>query len=359
MGIVSLNRAVLYLAKAQHAAGSWTDFWLPVGTSDAWVTAYTGLALQEASVCPLVGNRARAEHSATVAADWLLEKGFAGRGWGYNRAVPRDADSTAHAVSLLARLKRRVPDEAIAFLYEHYTSGAGFSTYSFQDISHRWTRPCNDVTAASLRALYDSGSIGIDGLRKAWLDTLGGAQDQDGLWQGYWWLTPNYTTGLAMELWNIAGRPPLKMALNGQLSDSCAFDIAWAIICRIQMGDPENVHELVERLSRMQNEDGGWPAAPILKVPPSYDDPGIKKQDIIALDARRIFTTASALRALVLATGWAPAREVMDSLSAQSRANSMSAYRRKAGPIRYIRILPYDPNRADPSTGSSGMRPKH
>ncbi|MFZ2489731.1 MAG: hypothetical protein WAZ19_16615, partial [Anaerolineae bacterium] len=48
----SLARGVAYLLATQEPDGHWWDFWLPVGASDAWVTAYTALALLDAAAGP-------------------------------------------------------------------------------------------------------------------------------------------------------------------------------------------------------------------------------------------------------------------------------------------------------------------
>ncbi len=88
----ALRAGVDYIARAQHQAGCWTDFWVPVGSSDAWVSAYVGLALHAASVCPSL---------------------------------------------------------------DRYT----FRTYNRHEPAHQWARPCPDVSAAALRALYEIGEL--------------------------------------------------------------------------------------------------------------------------------------------------------------------------------------------------------
>lgn len=293
----SLERGVRYLLRAQHPAGSWSDFWLPVGASDAWVTAYVGLALDAAASCMLLdaATRELAATAAGRAAAWLLARRRPGQGWGYNMTVRADADSTAHVLSLLARVGAGVPAEAVAFLRAHLAPGFGFRTYLRHDRSHQWGRPCIDVTAAALRALHDVGEMSGAELAAAWGDLLGPAQDERGWWYGYWWSGPAYATGLALEVWRVAGRPVLLRPVD-RLPSTCAFDTAWAHTAGIDLGAAHT--ETAGELLASQEADGGWPSAPILRVPPSHERAGHAMRTVVARDARRLFVTASAVRAL-------------------------------------------------------------
>lgn len=308
----ALARGVRYLVRAQHRAGSWTDFWLPVGTSDAWVTAYVGLALYDAAAFALLDRPTRelAADAAHRAAGWLLDQPRPQRGWGYNSTVRPDADTTAHVLSLLARVGLAAPTEAVASLKAHAQPGAGFRTYVRQDPAHQWGRPCPDVTAAALRALYDTGELSGHALAEAWAQLLGPAQSPEGWWQGYWWPTPAYPTGLALELWQLAGRPPLPHPLAPALPQSNAFETAWALLARVHVGGEQL--PLVERLVAQQQHDGGWLSAPILRVPPSHERLEGASRTVIAHDARRLFVTASAVRGLALAEHPAPSATLPD-----------------------------------------------
>ncbi|MBI4279760.1 MAG: terpene cyclase/mutase family protein [Armatimonadetes bacterium] len=297
----ALAAGVAYLARTQHAAGSWTDFWLPVGTSDAWVTAYVGLALHAAQASPSADAQTRlaARDAAARAAEWLAENHQPHGGWGYNATVPADADSTAHALSLLGRLGLSVPAPAVAFLRAHEMPGEGFKTYRFGDPRHQWTRACADVTAAALRALRDVGELDEAGLREAWLATLAAAQDARGAWHGYWWVTPHYATGLAAEVWAAAGRPSLRRPIDTSLPAACAFDLAWALHLRAICDDAAGARRARLRLIDLQEPDGAWPSASILRVPPSHPAEGAGRT-LLARDARRLFVTATAVRVLAL-----------------------------------------------------------
>ncbi|UQN09146.1 prenyltransferase/squalene oxidase repeat-containing protein [Deinococcus sp. QL22] len=303
------ERGLAYLLRCQHPAGSFTDFWLPVGTSDAWVTAYVGLALHAASGCTWLPDdrRVLADAAARRAARWLLDHQHQRGGWGYNAAVSADADSTAHALSLLARLKLDIPAQAVAFLHAHRVGDLGFRTYAWPaGATHPWTQPCPDVSAAALRSLHDLGALTQTQLRVAWVSMVGKWQRRDGLWTGYWWPNPAYPTGLALELWNSAGRPPLRWIPARWPVAEHAFDLAWYLHAETLLNGTCAGHvnlrtaqrtELSAHLLTMQTADGAWPSSPLLRVPPAHPTSG--GVTLWGQDDRRIFTAASALRALV------------------------------------------------------------
>ncbi|WP_157452010.1 hypothetical protein [Deinococcus aquatilis] len=311
--VLALQAGLAYLLRAQHPAGSFTDFWLPVGTSDAWVTAFTGLALHAVAVCPWLPPElcALADAAARRAARWLLDHAHPRGGWGYNANVSADADSTAHALSLLARLKLEIPAQAVALLQAHRVGELGFRTYAWAGSPHPWTQPCPDVSAAALRALSDLGELTPAQLRTAWESMLGQHQRPDGLWEGYWWQNPAYATGLALEVWAAAGRPPLRCFPVRWPVPESAFDLAWYSHAQkllnqrlLKNADSEAAcvadtlaARASARLLSMQAADGAWPSSPLLRVPPAHPTSG--GVTLRAQDARRIFTAASVLRALV------------------------------------------------------------
>lgn len=301
----SLAAGVRYLARMQHPAGSWSDFWLPVGASDAWVTAYVGIALDAASRCASLSPAARslAGGSAERAVAWLVAAHRPLGGWGYNATVPVDADATAHAISLLARRGVAVPPAAVAVLRSHYVAGEGFRTYR-RDAAHPWGQPHRDVTAAALRALHDCGAMEREELRVAWAALLHDHCDRRGWWHGYWWQTPNYPTGMVLEVWQAAGAPPLSRPVAAALPTATAFDLAWATMARARFTARAG-ESLAARFVALQASDGGWPSALILRVPPPL--PATATAPVIAptvaQDARRLFVTATAVRALALVGG--------------------------------------------------------
>jgi len=293
-----LERGIAYLVRGQGRTGGFADFWLPVGASDAWVTAYVGLALHEAAQSADLSGpwRRAAGCCARRSAQWLRRQPRPMRGWGYNGNVPPDADSTAHAISLLARTGLQVPPDALAFMREHEVPGRGFLTYRYRHPAHPWRALAPDVTAAVLRALADAGELKAGELARAWVRLLGGAQDERGWWSSLWWPTPSYPTGLVLEVWAAAGRPGLQRPVDGNFPETSAFDAAWAR--RAQRALRREKVPVLRRLVGAQAADGGWSAAGILRVPSPGGDTCAAERTLIGRDDRRLFTTATAVTSL-------------------------------------------------------------
>ena len=285
-------RAADYLCAAQLPSGQWTDFWLPVGSSDAWVTAWAALAIAELR-----------QQSARRAAAWLAVQQAAGGGWRYNATVAPDADSTAFVVSLFAKLAVPISADALAFLWAHYAPGRGFATYAFPDPAHAWTRPCADVTASVLLALYAARALDPPRLLQCFMELLHPVQQPSGDWEGFWWEEPAYTTALTLEVWHRAGRPALRFPLSLRGADD-VFSTAGRLLVALHAQNAAAVLDLGDRLLSRQQPDGAWPGAARLRVPPSHPRQNGLPKAQLSRDRRRVFTTALALRALRAALPW-------------------------------------------------------
>src|SRR5579864_673671 len=79
--------AVDFLLQRQEAAGCWSDFLLPAGKSNIWVTGFVGSVLAKVP-------DSRAQSTVRSAWRFLEENAKRERGWSYNAKVPGDADST-------------------------------------------------------------------------------------------------------------------------------------------------------------------------------------------------------------------------------------------------------------------------
>lgn len=283
--------AVRALTAMQERDGHWQDYALPVGASDAWVTAYAGFALAEAG----------APDESARAAGWLLAHRYPEGGWGFNGITGPDADSTAWAVRLLDTLGQPVDREDLALLLSFRRPDGGFATYHEPDW---WGRSQPDVTAAVLLALpvAEQAAVLADALR--YLEKI---RLVDGSWPAYWWRTGHYATALCIELLERAGRLD-DHALPVVTEDEShaihsAFDLACvALGLSAATGDPSVTGQLMRELIATQGADGGWPGGANLRITdPVCAAPWLAPRGRRYTDERAVITIATALRALTRA----------------------------------------------------------
>ena len=292
----AMARAVDVLRGCQHDDGHWEDFELPVGRSDAWVTAYVGLALSDHAE---VTNDAEAHRAAKRAADWLVSARGQEAGWGYNGRTGSDTDSTAHALLLLRRFEIACSEDA-AWLHGSWQPDGGFATYRRNDawgIAH----PC--VTPVAYFAL-DAGDQRA--LAEPFQRCVIAARDVDGTWPAYWWHTRHYSTFVnLLALTRLGCDVDRAMPIatpTGQLAIESAFDVAClAGIAALRLGDDRVTHELVELICSMERRSGGWPPGAGLRVTePDCREPWHRPAGRVYHDVDGVFTTATVLRMLAL-----------------------------------------------------------
>ncbi len=193
--VESISRGIAFLADSREADGSWVEFRTrSSGSSTSWVTGYIAYLLRNA-IPTLV-----AEPDA-----YLRDTQRTNGGWGFNEAVPADADSTAFC--LLAASDGLTPEavnRARTFLLRHQVGLGGFSTFSNpqelaeyrgrrEDANYSgWCSPTAEVTASCVLALLETGSKSnsndICSAEKHLLRT----QLEDGRWSSYWWVDDLY-----------------------------------------------------------------------------------------------------------------------------------------------------------------------
>lgn len=308
----ALSRAIDFLMSQQAHTGRWSDFLLPAGPSDEWVTAFVGACLLEA---PAEQTR----RAARRAWEALLRRRRDEAGWGYNRLTPADADSTAWALRLAAGLG--ISDDgrvaaAHAFLSGHVLADGGITTYAERDPIRRYTRlpegasfagwqaPHACVTAAAAPVL---GPVALDYLRRE--------QGDAGNWRGYWWPDDEYTTALAADVLPVAraaaeGWAQTRVGATGAVHTLDWEPSTWASAWCLRIlghgttpGGRQAGAQVVRWLVSTQNEDGSWPASARLRVPmPGELDAHGQERMINALDHNRVFTTAAVVAALATTT---------------------------------------------------------
>jgi hypothetical protein len=291
-----MARAAAILGGSQHDDGHWEDFVLPVGRSDAWVTAYVGLALSDHAV--LTGD-ADSYGAAKRAAGWLSSARGREPGWGYNGRTGPDSDSTAHAMLLLRRFGIACT-EAATWIRDAWQPDGGFATYRRADawgIAH----PC--VTPVAYLALdVEQQRELAEPFRRYVIAT----RDSDGTWPAYWWHTRHYSTFVNLLASSRLGfeieRTAPIVTPTGQRAIESAFDVACvAGIAALRLGDDPVTQKLVARVCSMERRGGGWPPGAGLRVTePDCREPWRRPAGHVYQDVDGIFTTATALRVLVL-----------------------------------------------------------
>jgi squalene-hopene/tetraprenyl-beta-curcumene cyclase len=229
---------------------------------------------------------------------------------------------------------------AAEFLIAHQRSDSGgVSTYreagpirAFMGLNRLipfggWCAPHTEVTATAGRALASLPSDeGRAPAAAAW-QYVHSRQRADGSWDAYWWSSPHYATAQAVELALALGEeePAARAgewALRTQHADggwgtpgtaASAFATALCLSVLANVGaDRQAINAAVRRLVSLQNEDGGWPSYPIMRIPlPGDRDPdrtqpwrvGRRHRGVLIEDQHRTFTSAACVTALSRAAG--------------------------------------------------------
>jgi len=310
------GKAVEFLLGARSLAGGfgWNDFNAFGVESDEWVTAYAAHSLAE------TGDR-NAREAARQAWIWLVEQSRQHRpGLGYNTQTPQDADSTVWGYRLAIAIGQSSDECATRFLRFLLTCvqpGGGVATFPADGLSVLYKYIGNGADAiggwTTSHACVTAAAAWLPDLVKS-ADLYGflvRAQDSRGFWNGYWWADAEYATSHALE--SLArggtGRESLDLGaswLAGSLGRRSPFGLALRAFGIAKAGH-DNFEPALQELLTQQLADGSWRASARLRIPPpnlkdpriqwnwDEENPGIGS---LLLDQRRIFTTATALRAL-------------------------------------------------------------
>jgi hypothetical protein len=291
----AIESACAYLLRRQRHDGHWEDYDLPTGRSDAWVTAYVGLALSGAARQGLCGD---ADDAAGRAAAWLAQHRAYAAGWGYNGGTGADADSTGYALRLLRAVGQSVRSEDEDWLLAHWRPQGGFATYATDD---GWGLAHPDVTPVAFAALSPAAQQRLrDTLRRVML----GSRDSDGTWPSYWWRTRHYSTyvnarlALALGLDIRPAAPAVSLEIDRTVHS--AFDLAFvAANAALHDAHGATCRDLTDLLLRLQESEGHWEGAANLRVT-RHDaaDPWHRPEGALYVDIDHLITTASAVVAL-------------------------------------------------------------
>jgi hypothetical protein len=302
---LSCASALGYLARHQHASGYWLEYELPVGMSDAWVTALVGFSCAELATSFSGATGAMAGRLAHEASDWLENERAYDVGWGFNGRTGPDADSTAWALRLLGALRRPLRPSDVQFLLEHWIEGSGFATYRRKDA---WGNAHADVTANVALAL----PAPLRDLRRASIaDAVMSSRQANGAWPAYWWRTWHYSAAINLELlatWRMLQPHPLCVDTSETGSLHSTFDVACALLasCFVEgCGGVASV--LADAIVSRQTAAGNWTGGDDLRVTDSNCyEPWLVAAGARYSETRHLVTTAVVLRALLRYSKSAP-----------------------------------------------------
>jgi hypothetical protein len=275
----AVERGLAFLASRQDAAGFWTDWELPVGSSRMWTTAYVGWRLASCGLAASALDRA---------ADWLEASELDGGGWGYAESTGADADSTALGILFLHTIGRCAPATAVRRLLSFSRDDGGFGTYGFEQSFGAWTASQAEVTATAALALQ-TAQVAPDTVERA-VAFLYRRRRMDRLWNSYWWVSDCYATEITVQLLGEKARGEACESLR-EMHPRNSFEAALRSL--VLCSD-------LEDFTHSQDFDGSWPSAPILRLthrdvyaPVASDNAGP-----CFCDPQRVFTTATVVTAL-------------------------------------------------------------
>ena len=328
-----IHKAIGFLIKSRNEDHIWSDFLLPTGESDGWVTGYIGCMLA-ASGDPRALVAAREAWEVHGPKHYFNGHG----GWSFNRHSPEDADSTAWSIrfglnlGLVGKLRITAAEE---FLMTHLQPDGGIATFVLERDVRKFvnarpeeqvsgwmiTHPCVTAAAANVPSLNDK-----------LIPFLLRNQLPDGGWEAYWWIDPVYTVSLAVQALIMHGREKYFTEIDnatrwaGQLfggkdhvstpvfPEGSPFATALALKTlvmaagRLERFSPAG--PALRWLLSLQKEDGSWEPSALLRVPPVYmnipeNEHEWKNQTtgarygIVAKDRHSLFTTATTLDCLM------------------------------------------------------------
>jgi hypothetical protein len=313
-----MERALDYLSAQQGRDGAWRDFDTLAGPSDEWVTAYVANAL-----APLANAREAIERGWA----FLWRSRRFTYGWGYNRRVPPDADSTSWSYRLGAFLgegRRYRLRRAERFVRRHVCSLGGVGTYAAAHSIRLFTHLSSRQSFAGWCGSHLCVTAAVAGCFEGWDDVLAyllHQQRSQGFWPAYWWKTPEYATALAVYALDRADRAAHTAAIQraAKWVNDCesaapardpfvaALRMRVLVRARLTQQASANLDALAAFLTRSQQQDGSWAPHACLRIPPpDIVDPdsythwtiGGRGGGSILSDPASLFTTATVLTAL-------------------------------------------------------------
>jgi hypothetical protein len=326
MGLKStFQHAALYLEKDFQKRGYWEDFETLAGKSNQWVTAYIAynlVAVENSLIQRLVKD----------AWNYLRRRwwGAHRHRWGFNQWVPSDADSTTWTLLLAQSLgiNSAAVHKGREFLQQHVCENGGICTFSDDKPIRLFTKLKSEISFkgwCSAHTCVTGAYLAInDIVQESTLNYVLDAQQEEGEWLSYWWVSSTYATCLITEgLVNFlhgshhervdkAIKKSIKWAKRFAMEHDNASTFEIAFILRILLVESDieastEVNACMNALLGKQSPDGSWQSSSLLQIPPpdvlipaNYKHWVLngKGGGAIIHDLNRCFTTATVLNAL-------------------------------------------------------------
>jgi hypothetical protein len=289
----SVSEGLGFLERTQRSPGLWRGFMLMPGASTDWISAHVALLLED--VPETHALRERVAHG-------LLAHTAGRPGWGYNRRVGIDSDSSAQAIMVLQRFDHEIAPAWIERLLSTRCEDGGFSTFAStrpDGLPRTWWEMSHpDVTLIVIEALRRLDGYAEE--RDAALTWLSG-QLLDGVLPAYWWTSPAYS------LW-AQGRAGFELETTARHATALLAGeqrpvyLAMLISAALAQGSwSAPLEAAVARLIQERQRDGSWRCARCLRTTRANHPGGFDAPGPTYADRYRVFSTAHAVAALSLA----------------------------------------------------------
>lgn len=284
---IAIAEATRFLERSQDKQGVLRGFLLFPGAATTWLTAHVAFVLEDVPRAHVLCARAAAHLHSIGATDG---------GWGFNRRVAPDCDSSAQALMVVARFGLRSEPFLLNNLATAQAECGGFPTYAAVGPATGWQSPHPEVSALVAEALRRAGGFDdrVDRCSR-WLNDC----TSDGVLPSYWWSDHSYA------LWVQACTRQLGPAASGAVymaleRHGSSPQLAMALNASAQLGIPEGtLIRAAGQLVSQQFSDGSWRCSPCLRVTsPAAFDTGPAAHGPTVADRRRVFSTAHAIAAL-------------------------------------------------------------
>lgn len=292
----SIIDAIHYLQSIQNQDGSWSDYSLPVGRSDQWMTAYAARVLAR---CGKTLENNETTSAALKGAMWLSQNRTYQAGWGFNGMTGPDSDSTAIAIALFDELEMPVLEVDRLFLRDHWRDNDGIATYDGPDA---WGSGHWDVTPWGYHGMRTKDR---ELYRERFMLALRSNQMDNGFWRAYWWRNPYYSTFVTLEVLKRLGITEPIVPFDDS-TPSIQIDNPFDLGCYIgieNLRDPfdPRIGRHVRALLDWQNADGSWRCAANLRVTdPACFAPWDNPVGLYYEDEKSTLTTATIAHVLSL-----------------------------------------------------------